>query len=51
MEIAMLLPIAAGSALKGYWTAAAWAQLKSRGKLLGNSQRLLDSLWTILKWY
>jgi hypothetical protein len=39
-----------GNALKGCWTAAGkWS--KGVGKPLGNAQRLLGSLWAILKGY
>jgi hypothetical protein len=38
------------NALKGCWTAA-WKCSKGVGKPLGNAQRLLESLWEILKEY
>ncbi len=38
------------NALKGCWTDAGKCS-KGVGKLLGNAQRLLGSLWAILKWY
>jgi hypothetical protein len=39
-----------GTALRGCWTAAGKYSL-GVGKLLGNAQRLLESLWAILKEY
>ncbi len=39
-----------GNALKGCWTAI-WRCQKGIGKPLGNAQRLLESLWAILKEY
>jgi hypothetical protein len=39
-----------GTALRGCWTAAG-KYSKGVGKPLGNAQRLLESLWAILKEY